>query len=256
MKDVAKTSILVGIFLIILILVFILSGHLKHEVELFARTELSSRDPVVSILYERVQNTTDLRKAYLVNTDLTSEEIIHFVLDHIEQDDYTKKTIKPEKITCQVTSTIDFTTNKDRCTIAVIDNQTFMDYQKKYFHIENELVYEDMRYHGLYCKNSGKKYYCLIGDYQETVLGYSVLDKAYEEKEQVILYEYYLQIDLTDEERCSQYLGSDYCTNYKNADRPYLDEDTIRTYGVLYGHVFKKDDDSYYLEKSFVVAEN
>lgn len=256
MKDVAKTSILVGVLLVIFLLVFIILGHLKHEVELLARTELSNNDPIVSILYKRVQNRTDLRRAYLVNTNLTSEDIIKFVLDHIEQEDYKKKTVTPTKITCQVTSTVDFTTNDENCLIAVIDNDTIMEYQKKYFHVENELTFDDIKYHGLYCKNSGKKYYCLIGDYQETVLGYSVLDKAYEEKNRVILYEYYLQVDLNDTERCILYFGQDYCANYKKEERPYLDEKTILEDGVLYGHVFQKDEETYYLEKSFIVAEN
>lgn len=255
MRDFIKTCILVFIILLVFVIVFIVVGHLKHEVELLSRTELSNNDPTVRILYNRVKNKTGLQKAHLVNEDLTSDDIIKFVLDNIEQEDYEKKTIKAEKITCQVTKTIDFITNTGKCNVAIIDNETFMDYQLNYFNTTNELSYEDIEYHGLTCKNSGKKYYCLINDYQDRLLGYSSLDKVYEEKDRIVLYEYYLQIDILDNDRCLKYFDENYCTNYDTEKRPYIDESVIQKDGVLYAHIFKKNEDNYYLEQSFIVGD-
>lgn len=255
MRDFIKTGILVMFILLIFVIVFIILGHLKHEVSLLSRTELASNDPTVRVLYNRVKNKTDLRKAHLINENLTSDEIIKFVLDNIEQDDYEKKSYEAKKITCQVTKTIDFNTSDSKCNVAIIDNDVFMDYQMKFFNTTNELVFDDFEYKGLTCKNSGKKYYCLIEDFQDKVLGYSSLDKVYEQNDQVVLYEYYLQIDVSDNDRCLKYFDNEYCTNFDSEKRPYIDESIITKDGVLYAHIFKKNNDNYYLEQSFVVGD-
>src|SRR5699024_9230371 len=99
------------------------------------------------------------------------------------------------------------------------------------------------------------KYYCLINDYQDRLLGYSSLDKVYEEKDRIVLYEYYLQIDILDNDRCLKYFDENYCTNYDTEKRPYIDESVIQKDGVLYAHIFKKNGDNYYLEQSFIVGD-
>jgi len=254
MKDVAKTILLTGIILVILVLVFIISGNVKEGVISLSRTELAENDPTVTILYERVKDNTELRKAHLVNTELSSDEIITFVFDNIAKEDYSVKKIEPTKIICQVTDTISFTSSSE-CKVAVVDNSKIMEYQKKYFNTENELTYDDIKYHGLYCKNSGKKYYCLINSYTNTVLGYSLFDKAYEEKDKVVIYEYYFQIDLANQDKCLKYFNNDYCTNYSGKDKPSISDEIIKNEGVLYEHIFRKSGEVYYLEESFIVTE-
>lgn len=254
MKDVIKTAIVVGVIMLILCVSFFIVGNAEYGVKLLTQTKLDLKDPTVELLYGRVKDNTELRKAYLVNEDLTSEEIIKFTLDNITKNEYETKTITPDKIVCQVTNTIKFTSDT-KCKIRVINNKTIMEYQEKYFNTSNELEYEDIKYHGLYCKNSGKKYYCLVNKFNDSLIGYSLFSDAYKEKDKVVIREYYLQIDLTDKERCLNYFNEEYCNNYLKQDKPTISDKTIKDDGVLYEHVYVKKDDTYYLESSFVVSE-
>ena len=136
-----------------------------------------------------------------------------------------------------------------------IKNDTISKYQKKIFNVDTELVFDDFNQYGLNCKNNGEKYYCLIGSYTDTLLGYSVFDSAYEYQDKITVVEYYLQIDLSDKERCLKFFNEEYCTNYKEMDKPSLSDKTIKENGVLYKHVFYKEEDKYYLENSFIVSE-
>lgn len=255
MKDVIKTAVLVCIILLILVIVFVVLGRVKYEVEKLSRVDLSNNDPTVRILYNRVKNNTGLRKAYLSNDNLTSSEIIKYFIDNHDDDDIDKKVYEAKKITCQITDTIDFTTSTGKCNVAIINNKTISEFQKKYFNSEIDLVFDDFKYHGYNCKNTGKKYYCLIEDYSPSVYGYSVLDSAYEVKNEVFLYEYYFQIDFNDTDRCLTYFDDDTCSNFSDANKIYVDENIIRNDGVLYCHVFKKKDDSYFLDRSYVVGD-
>lgn len=255
MKDVIKTFVLVGIVILVGAISLFVVGNIEYGVELFSKTNLPFNEPSVSLLYDRINGKNYFRKASLVNTDLSNEEIIKFVLDNIDKKDYTNKTIKPEKITCEVTKKISFTTDDDSCKIIIIKNSKIMEYQKKLFNTEKELKFEDIKYRGYYCKNDGKKYYCLTSKYKDYVLGFSKFKDAYENKDQIVIHEYFLKIDLTDYDYCLNYFDEDFCNDYKKKDVPKLNDDIILNDGVLYEHVFVKSDKSYYLEKSFIVSE-
>lgn len=255
MKDVIKTVVLVGIILLVGVISLFIVGNIEYGVELFTKNKLPFNEPNVSLLYKRIDGKNYFRKASLVNSDLTDEEIIRFVLDNISKNDYTKKSIEPEKITCEVTNKISFNTDEDKCKIIIIKNSKIMEYQKKLFNTEKELKYNDIKYHGYYCKNDGKKYYCLTSKYNDYVLGFSKFKDAYEIKNNIIIHEYYLKIDLNDYDYCLNYFDEDYCGNYKKEDAPKLSDEIIMNNGVLYEHVFVKNDNSYYLEKSFIVSE-
>lgn len=254
MRDIFKTFISVIVVMLILCIVFFIVGNAKYGIELLTTTNLDIKDPTVKILYDRIENNTDLRKANMVSADLTSNEIIHLVIDNITKEDYKIKKVEHEKIICQVTSTIKFTSNSD-CKIRVIDNDVFMKYQKKHFNTENEVVFDDFYYHGYDCKNNGEKYYCMVSSYNNTLFGYSAFDSAFKNDNKVTIKEYYLQVDLKNNKRCSSYFGEEYCNDYKNKEKPSLSEKTIKSDGVLYEHVFVKKDDSYYLERSTIVSE-
>lgn len=255
MKDVAKTSIVVLVVLFSLIVVFFISGNVEYGVSLLQKNNLSQNDPTVSILFNRIKENNDLRKASLVNEDLTSMDIVRFVLDNMTDKDYKKKTYKKEKITCSITNGISFTTDKKACNVLILKNDTIMEYQKKFFNTERELKYEDIKYHGLYCKNNGKNYYCLTGKYNDEILGYSAFREAYQIKDKVVIREYYLRVNVKNTAKCLQYFDEKYCKNYLKEDKPYLSEDIIKKDGVVFEHVFREKDDSYYLEKSFIVSE-
>lgn len=254
MRDVIKTGIVVIAVLFIMCFVFFIVGNAKYGIELLTTTKLDEKDPTVQILYERIKDSTDLRKAKLVSADLTSDELIRLVIDNITEDDYKIKKVEHEKIICQVTSTIKFTSSSD-CKIRVIDNDVFMKYQKQYFNTENEILFDDFNYHGYECKNSGEKYYCMVSKYTNTVFGYSVFDSATKNNDVVTIREYYLQIDLKKTGRCINYFGEEYCNDYAGKDKPSLADKTIIEDGVLYEHVFVKKGESYYLESSSIVSE-
>ena len=254
MKDVIKTSVTVLVVMIILVVVFFIVGNAKYGIEILSTTNLDLKDPTTKLLYERIKDTTSFRKADMKVSSLNSEEIIPYIILNLDKDDYSTKTVEPEKIVCEVTGTIKFTSSKD-CKVKVIKNDTISKYQKKIFNVDTELVFDDFNQYGLNCKNNGEKYYCLIGSYTDTLLGYSVFDSAYEYQDKITVVEYYLQIDLSDKERCLKFFNEEYCTNYKEMDKPSLSDKTIKENGVLYKHEFYKEEDKYYLENSFIVSE-
>ena len=74
-------------------------------------------------MYETIEDNIYLRRASLDVNDLTDTDIIELVIDNLTKDDYTKKTIKAEKIVCQVTKKISFTTEEKKCTVRIIENK-------------------------------------------------------------------------------------------------------------------------------------
>ena len=255
MKDFITTIILVCIIGLIGILIFYVIGNYSYHIKLFSQTDLDKSDPTVEMLFNRVQKNIHLRKPNIVNNQLSSDEIIKFVIDNIEEADYKDKKVKAEKITCYVANGVLFTTNTGSCSIRIISNETFMKYQKKFFNTEIPLEFVDIKYHGLKCENSGNNYYCLKYPYYETLLGYSVYNRAYKDSEHIYIQEYYLNIDLEDKDKCISFFNEEYCNNYTKMERPVLDEDFIKAHGVLFEHVFTQVEDNYYLEKSYTVSE-
>lgn len=255
MKDAVKTAILVSVIMIIILFAYGIAGNLHYGVELLTRTSLSKNDPTIGILMERIEANNSLRRAKLVNTDLTSEEIIKFTLDNLTEHDYTKKSYPSTKIVCTVNDKVKFNSSNPFCNLTIIENQVFMDYQKKYFNTETELNYEDIKYHGYYCKNDGKKYYCQTNKFTNNILDYSTFDSAYEEKDNIILRGYYLRIDTSNKEECLNYFNNSYCDNQEDKTKPTLSQEVIKREGVLYEHIFKRNEVSYYLESSYIVSE-
>lgn len=255
MKDFIKTVILVCIIGLIGFLIFYLVGNKSYYIKLFTQTDLDISDPTVEMLFNRVKNSTHLRKPNMVSSELSSDEIIKYVIDNMAPEDYKDKKVKAEKITCSIGYGVFFTTNTGTCNIRVIKNDVFMSYQKKYFNTENPLDFVDIKYHGLKCENANGSYYCLKYSYFENLIGYSVFNKAYQDKDHIYIQEYYLNIDLTDKDKCISYFGEEYCNNYTKMERPILDDAIVKEQGVLFEHVFSSQDDNYYLEKSYTVSE-
>lgn len=255
MKDAINTIILTAVLLIVAGITFVIVTNLEQGIELLSRTEIPFSDPDVKLLYGRIENNADLRKASLDVNDLNNQEILELVIDNLTKDDYEKKTIEAEKIVCQVTKKIAFNTEDKNCKIRIISNSVFNDYIKDNYNLDKELEFVDFDYHGYNCQNSGKKYYCMYSSYKDYVYGYSVFDKAYKTKDSIIISEYYLQVDVSDGARCVTYFDEEYCADYKENDRKELSDKTIKKDGVLYEHVFSLVDGKYYLEKSYVKNE-
>jgi len=254
MKDAVKTGILVIILLFVGFIVIGINDNIQKGVELLSRTNLPITDPTIKILYPRIENNNLLRKADLDTSKLSSEDIIYYFFDKITKNDYKIKKIDAVKIYCTINSKIEFTTEKDSCNVMIINNSTITKFQKTVFNTEYPINFKDIDYKGFLCKNDGSRYYCLKNNYIETTIGYSVFEDAYEDKDGVVIHEYYLNINLNDKERCLNYFSQDYCYNYQNKTKVVLPDEKIKQDGVLYEHHFVKENDNYYLKRSFVVS--
>lgn len=254
MRDILKTGLSVVVVMFILCFVYFIVGNAKYGIELLTTTNLDFKDPIVKVLYDRIENSINLRTAKLVAKDLTSDEIIHLVIDNLNEEDYKVKKVEHEKIICQVTDTIKFVSSED-CKVRIIENSLFMDYQKKYFNTEIELEFKDFNYHGYECKNNGEKYYCMVYPYNKTIVGYSSFESAFKNNDKVTIREYYLQVDYKENGRCTKYFGEDFCNDYAGKEKPSLSKKTIIEDGVLYEHVFVKQGETFYLETSHIVTE-
>jgi hypothetical protein len=255
MKDLVKTFIVTGIVLLCLLVAFFIASNLEQGIELLTRTNLPKNDPDVELLYKTLENNSDLRKASLKIKDLTDAEIYKLVIDNIKKDNYSKKTVKAEKIVCQVTKKVFFYTEGKSCEVRTIKTSHFTDYIKKNYNLDREIEFTNFNYGGYDCRLDGKKYYCKYTSTKNYVQGYSVFKEAYKTKDNLVISEYYVQVDLSDPNRCSIYFDEEYCANYKEMKREEISEKKIKKDGVLYEHVFTLVDDKYYLEESYVKNE-
>lgn len=255
MRDLIKTVIVTGVVLLCMVIAFLIVSNVEQGIELLTRTELTKNDPDVEILYKRVENNHYLRKARLNVNDLTNNEIIELVIDTLSKNDYSKKTIKADKIVCEVTKRVHFNTDGKNCDIRIIKTSVFNNYLKNNFNLDKEIEFKNFNYRGYDCRLDGKNYYCLYSSSKDYVQGYSEYVSAYKTKDTLVINEYYLQVDLSDGNRCNTYFDEEYCADYRNAKRKDIDSKTIKKDGVLYEHVFSLVDDKYYLQQSYVKNE-
>ena len=170
------------------------------------------------------------------------------------KDNYSTKTIAHKKSLCEVTGKILFTSTSN-CNIKIINNDYFTKLIKNDFNIDVEVKFDTFTYKGHYCKNDGKRYYCLLSKYTETKKNLSFIYEAYEEGDTLVVKEYYLNVDLNNKDLCNLYLNPEYCEK-KNVNEPIVvPDEIIINNGVLYQHVFKKIDDKYYYLQSFILSE-
>lgn len=254
MKDIKKTAIIIGVTCITALVALLIVNNAQYGVELLTKTSLSKNDPTIIIALDKLNKLTNLRTANFKPSNMSSEEVIEFAIDNLESNEYNIKKITPKKIICEVTDTIHFQTEESQCTIKVIKNSAIKNLEETFFNNSTVSEYPEIEYHGHHCKNDGTKYYCLISDYQNSILEYSLFDSAYQEKDKVVIREYYLRIDSKDNARCKKYLDKEYCDSANSKDKPELNEETIKKDGVLYEHIFKETDSSYYLEESRIVT--
>lgn len=255
MVDLKKT-----IFVCLSIIVFL--GIISIASNVFASNssrnenyvKLSITDPDVTILYDKIEKVSELRKASYDSGLASNEDIIKTSIMSLTTEDYVTKTIKPNKIICQVTNSISFVSSK-KCKVKIINNDTIMSYQRKIFNTEKVLEYIDLKINGLNCKNNGKKYYCLVNDYNDNRKNYTVIKDAYKDGENIIIRDYYLSILIGNNDRCLSFFNENYCIN--NSDEEVnIDDSKIVDYGSLYVNVFvKNENDEYYLAKSFIANE-
>ena len=216
--------------------------------------KLSITDPDVTILYDKIEKVSELRKASYDSSLASNEDIIKTSIMSLNDEDFETKTVKPNKIICQVTNSISFVSSK-KCKIKIINNDTIMTYQRKIFNTEKELEYIDLEINGLDCKNNGKKYYCLINEYNDNRKNYTVIKDAYKDGEDIIIRDYYLSILIGNNERCLSFFNENYCVN-NGTEEINIDDSKIKDNGSLYVNIFTKNENNeYYLAKSFIANE-
>jgi hypothetical protein len=255
MRDFIKTWIVTGIVLLCMVVAFFIASNLEQGIEMLTRTELPFSDPDVKLNYDKIANNSDLRRAKLDVNDLTDPEIYKLVIDNLTKDDYSKKTIKADKIVCQVTKKVFFYTDDKECNIRIIKTELFNKYIKDNYNLDKEIEFTNFNYGGYDCRLDGKKYYCEYTSSKKYVQGYSEFISAYKSKDTMVISEYYLQVDLSDGERCNTYFDEEYCADYKKAKRTDIDSKIIKRDGVIYEHVFSLVDGKYYLQQSYVKNE-
>ena len=198
-----------------------------------------------------VLSTSDyLRDGYMQADTLDDETVFKQILLSLNKKDYNEINIRPTKIMCQVKGNLWFISS-ETCKIRVIDNEVVKSYEKKLFDIDRDLQINEISFDGYHCKFS-KKYYCHLTYYNPLVKDYSLIDKAYKVKDEIVVYEYYLHLDYSNDEVCVKYYGEEFCAD-KKKELPEINQDFIKKDGVYYKHIFKKNSlGEYYLYSSDV----
>lgn len=278
MKDFVKTLVGVGATLLIIIVTFFGISFFTKISEIIKTESIALNDPMVSLNIDKLTMDDHLRIASFKSSELESDYIIKYIFSVLTEDDYKEKDYKKRnednkkssikassyknsksiyenESLCSINSNISFY-GYDDCMIRVISNQTIEKYENEIFGLKKELIYDEFEYNGLICKNDGKNYYCMKTPYLNYNRNYSILKKAYKIKKELFIEEYYLNVDLSDEESCSEFYGTDLCTDYRNHLDEFkeLDEETIKDKATLYLHTLSINDDSYSLKKSEIIS--
>ncbi len=254
MKTVLKTIVLCVVVVFALFLSIKIHNSTNALTTENSRLELAPNDPTVQLLMNRVNSSDIFRSAGFSTSNLKEDDVIAYVFDNLTKDDYSTKKVEHKKSLCEVTGKILFTSTSD-CNVKIISNDVFTSKIKNDFNVDFELSKKTFDYHGHFCKNDGKKYYCLLSKYTYMIKHFSVVKEAYEEDNKLVIKEYYFFVDLNDRDTCNLYLNVDYCEKKNVNEEVVVDEDIIKNNGVLYQHEFEHVDDNYYYLQSFVVSE-
>ena len=250
-NDIKKTIILTLIIVVLIVTCCFLSNIVTIKNDDLTKEELDVNDSTVTNLISLINSNLILRKPSLKVDKLDNDSIMKYILLNLDEDDYKIQKVRPVKITCSI-SNISFISN-DTCNIMIISNELFAKKTKEYFNLDREFEYNNFKYYGYDCKNDGKNYYCMHEPYLDNKRKYSLIDKAYKYKDKIVIYEYFLLIDIDNKDICSKYYDTDYCTNPNILEVPELDNEIIRKNGVMYRHTFTIFDDNYYLKESEIV---
>ena len=254
LKECRNTLIVSISFLLLFFVIFVYGFDISNSSDLQDLDKISKTESVSEIAIKNLENLNFFRNADLSVDSVSDMDMMKFIFKNLQKDDYKIKDIEPLKIVCQVTDSISFISS-NTCKVLVINNDKLNEYKHLLFKYDKDLVYDDFSFEKYECKNDGKKYYCLIVDYDEkkNYKEYSAIDSVYENKNRVVIYEYYLFYRYN-YESCVKYYEELYCTEDFEGELPKLEDDIIKKYGVYYRHEFIKDNDKLYLEKSYVVS--
>jgi len=245
-----RRSIIISIIVLIIISLSLKVYLDPKPLEENEKVKIPVDSAIVIKLISNINKNELLRYAKIDNVNLKSEEIIKYVFDNLKEGDYQLKLVKPLKISCNIDN-IKFTQESD-CTIRVISNETIKRYENELFNITLELEFKELEYKGETCQNNGYNYYCLEKEFENHSENYSYIKDSYIIDKKLYIEEYYLNIDETNRPSCLKYYGRSYCEN--KGEKPYISDETIMKYGVLYKHVYSLNNKGeYYLEKLYIL---
>lgn len=213
--------------------------------------EISLNDEEKKQFQNLVNNNELLRKAYFSSDNITNDEMLQFILTGISPENYITRLGGNNGTICSI-DWIDFSYETE-CLFRIITNETIMNFQKKFFNTENELVYNDINYKNLECKNDGVVYYCLVKTYDNNINYYSLIDSVYKDENKYVIRDYYVSINMNNMKECTDYYNYNYCINYPNIDSMHINEDMVKSKGTLFEYVFIKDNDHYYLNNFHIL---
>ena len=252
MKNIFKTIICITVCFLIVVVVFLVRAKITQK-QIDKGTKLSNTDPVVVLLEERILRNNELRIGNLEFNTLTDEELLHYALYALEEDEYSIKEYKNDAGLCIVPDSVMFSTNLN-CKIKITTDEYIKNKILDLFGETRDLEFEDFEYKEYTCKHDGEKLYCLINpDYKNKSVSYATLYEACEKKDDIYIYDYYLNINLTNKTKCLKYYKDEICNDPLNSELPTIEDEKIVKNGTLYKHTFTKKDDKYYLTKSEVI---
>ena len=252
MKSIFKTIICITVCFILIVIPFLIRTKITEQ-KTDKGTKLSNNDPLVVLLEERIQKMDELRLGNVEFSSLTDMDLIHYVLYSLNDKEYSIKKLNNDAGLCIVPNSVMFSTSM-ACNIKEIDDEIIKNKINELFGETRDLVLEDFEYKENICKHDETKLYCLINtEYKNKSKTYNLLYEAYEKKDDIYIYDYYLNINLANKTKCLQYYSEEICNDPLNQELPDVEEEKIKKNGTLYKHTFTKKEDVYYLTKSEVV---
>lgn len=247
-----RNTIILSLFMFLIIWCVLIIKTNDVDKELISDMEVVSLNDEDKRNFQNLVNNNELlRKAYLDNENIDNDEMIKFILTGISPDYYITRLGFNNETICTIDN-IDFSYETE-CLFRVISNDTVMEYQKKIFNTQNRLIYNDMEYKNLECKNNGEAYYCLVKTYENNVNNYSVIDNVYVSDDKYVIRDYYVSIDMNNMKECTDYFNYNYCINYPDMEYMNINENMVKSRGALFEYVFTKDNESYYLDEFHIL---
>ncbi len=251
-----KKSMFVSGFVLLVVIVMYISFNIYTNKSYGMNEEVKLK--TINIDSKEVQNLKSilvtseyLRDGYYKADNLDQETMLKQILLSLKDEDYKEKNVRPTKVMCLVKRKLWFISS-DTCKVRIISNDTIAKYAMKLFNYEEKIEIEETKFRGLHCKYSNG-YYCHVTYYKDSYHDYSLLDKAYKDKDSLYLYEYYLRTDDANNDECLKYYGEEYCSD-KKKELPNISDSLIKNDGVYYRHTFKMNKNKeYYLDSSEVV---
>lgn len=213
---------------------------------------LTFEDKDIAILEDDLYYLKNLRGFYNANDNVDNLFLIQYGLDNLDEGDYTLSNIESKKNLCKASDNISFKSSEN-CDVIVFSNETIKNIIENKIMINQELVFSDIQYKNMDCKNDGSNFYCLLKPYKSSINDYSLVKDIIQKNDKVIIRDYFFSIDVSNFDICSSYYDVAYCSNYIDALKPDLSDDVIKKEGLLYEFVFVKNDNGYFLKSISVI---